>query len=340
VTAFETQLSCYTTALLAYLRRSDPRAAERVAAAVRLAVRTDLRGGVAFSQHERLDLPDGRLRYAGAENAGAAINGVRSELRASGAVLVVGNTAALPWSPACGRVATPHWFLVTGENRAGFTVCDPFAALLPLGEQLPFTGRPTAAQLAEWCRLPEALPPHVARRDVLALGSAVPVGAGPWRWLRRRSADDTPRGDVDAHPDEAAPGPGRWIRATAPALHWLAGRLSTDPAALAAGVDDLWAAARHQVARAAWLRDTGRVPTGHADDVITAWGELPRTLRFAVDSAARGRPRAGMVQTGLNRLGDLTDRLEQGAHAPPTLPVPPAVARPPQPTPTLGRTHV
>ena len=300
------QLSCYSTSLVAYLLRYQPAVTGRMAAAIRLAVRTDLPGGqVAFSHHRRVDRHDGHeLHYAGAARPSEATAGVRAELAAAGAVIVVANTSRLPWSPAYLRAATPHWLLLSNVRDDQFQLVDPLEALLPHGEQAPFAGWVSQAELLRYMELPGGCAEHVARRDRLALGAAVEVpDAARWRWLRRgRAAAPAGGPDGDQHPAG-----GEWLLDTAAALRWLAGRVAGDAAALDRCVDDLWAASRHHVFRAGWLRDRGLLPARHADLAAARWAELPRALRFAADSACRGRPRAGMVRTTLERLADVAD---------------------------------
>ncbi|GAB3836129.1 hypothetical protein ACFPIJ_33440 [Dactylosporangium cerinum] len=307
-------LSCYTASLVGYLQRHQPAAADRLAAAVRLGVRTDLPGGArSFSHHPRIDRHDDwQLGYLAAARPGDAADGVRAELAASGAVIVVANTHRLPWSPSYQRSATPHWLLVTEASGARYRVEDPFDALLPHGTQVPYSGWVDEADLVDLMRLPTTLAAHLARRDRLALGTAVEVPAGPWRWLRREAADSP-------QPLDGSPDAGEWCLDTASALRWLAADAASDTGGFAGGaalddcVEDLWAAARHHVLRADWLRRRALVPAGQAETVAAMWADLPRALRFAADSAGRGRPRPGMVRTSLDRLADAVDTLDSSA---------------------------
>ena len=166
MSAAAAQLSCYSTSLVAYLLRYQPAVTGRMAAAIRLAVRTDLPGGqVAFSHHRRVDRHDGHeLHYAGAARPSEATAGVRAELAAAGAVIVVANTSRLPWSPAYLRAATPHWLLLSNVRDDQFQLVDPLEALLPHGEQAPFAGWVSQAELLRYMELPGGCAEHVARK--------------------------------------------------------------------------------------------------------------------------------------------------------------------------------
>ena len=50
-------------------------------------------------------------------------------------------------------------------------------------------------------------------------------------------------------------------------------------------------------------------PLISAETAAAAWRALPRTLRFAADSARRGRPRASLVTTALAQLRGIEDDL-------------------------------
>jgi hypothetical protein len=279
------ELSCYTTALVGYLELVDGGPVrERLAEAVRLAVRTGP-GGLAFSQHRRIDRAGGwELVYRGAADWATARAALHAELRAWPAVLAVGNSRHLPWSPHHRRSDLPHWILLTGHDGRRWQVRDDFAALLPAGPQEPYRGRLDDGELRAALTPLPALPAPIANRDVHALGEAAPPPPpGQWRWLARRPAG------------AARPLPGRWLHDPSAALSFLGDRLTGDGRALAEHADDLWAAARHHRHRLAVLAAVGALPAGPAEAAAASWSELPRALRFAVESAARGRPRPGVV---------------------------------------------
>src|SRR4051794_13854824 len=144
-------LSCYTSNLACYLAAEFAHAGQLFADSVRLAVRTDLpRGRLAFSHHRYpLDrLPDGsRLRWACSDPADVVAE-LCGELDGRGAVLVLTDIAALPWSPSFRRgAAAPHLLLVDGRGNDAWHVVDAFSGLLATGEQAPYAGWMTTGML-------------------------------------------------------------------------------------------------------------------------------------------------------------------------------------------------
>jgi hypothetical protein len=239
-----------------------------LAGAVRLAVRTDL-DDVAFSHHSRIDRVDGwQLGYRGSASWYETRVELADELAAFDQVLVVGNTRYLPWSPHCGKADVPHWILLEQRRGNEWFVVDHFAALLPQGEQLPFSGWLTDDELRAALTPFGELRPELMLRDVHALGTACALPPSTYyRWLAREQET------ADALAE------GEWVTEPVAALRFLADRFASDSRALANHADDLWAASRHYQHRSA----------------SEAWSELPRSLRFAAESAARGRPRPTLV---------------------------------------------
>ena len=272
-------LSCYTTSLLGHLRGRVPDADERFREAIDLSVRVDLPAGdLAFEQHRPVDPT---LRYRGRADWDSARQGLLTELDRAGDVIVVANCRNLPWSPSYRREDTPHWLRLNDHRDGRWSVVDDFDALLPLGHQQPYHGRLSDAELRELLAPLPALPLALHRRDVHALGAPVDVPApGTYRWLEHGPAG------AAAHAEE-----GRWVRGTGEALAYLARRLVEDPVALRRHTEDLWAAARHHQYR---LDDD--------EEAVAAWGELARSLRFAVQSADRGRPRPTLITRAFDRI--------------------------------------
>ncbi|MEV0610265.1 amino acid adenylation domain-containing protein [Polymorphospora rubra] len=278
-------LSCYTSNLAGYRAAEFADTPPWFAASVRLAVRVDLPDGqLAFSHHAQpLDrLPDGtRLTYASAPASDAA-DGIDAELRRYGRVVVVADSAALPWSPSAGSTHhAPHWLLVDGRYGDEWHVVDAFGGLLATGEQRPYAGRLGTDALLSALRQP-GWSPEQCRRGALVFGhwTPPPDGADPC-WLRR-TADAAPAPRL----------PGTWLSGD-DALEFLRDRVTDDPAAAGRHLDDLWAAAMHHVFRHRWYA---------ADATAAAWADLPRALRFAVDSARRGRPRPALVRATFDHL--------------------------------------
>ncbi|MGP2436200.1 hypothetical protein [Streptomyces sp. JW3] len=286
------ELSCYTSSLLAHLEltRCVPEPGNRLAEAVRLAVRTDLPDGrLAFSQHDRIDRAGGReLAYRGTAEWDVARAALLAELADTGAVLAVGNTRHLPWAPQFGRRSVPHWLLLTDHHDGSWRVLDRFAALLPLGEQHPYDGRLDDDGLRAALTPPGALPRAMALRDAYALGSVVAVPpAGHYRWLvRQRTSGPAPAAT------------GHWLTDPEHVMSFLADRFTDDAGIFADHADDLWAAARHQRYRLAARGATAASPAAAAA-AAASWEKLPRALRIAVESAERGRPRPGVMRQAL-----------------------------------------
>ncbi|MGC5287770.1 hypothetical protein [Micromonospora sp. DT231] len=279
------ELSCYTTALVDHL---GPAAADRLADSVRLRVRLDAPDGVlAFSHHDRVD--GGSLAYASTGDWATARAALAEQLAEHDSVIVVGNTYHLPWSPQHLSQSVAHWFVLRGHRDGRWRVSDRFDALLPAGQQRPFTGWLDDAALRTALTPLGRCAPHQHNRDVYALGVPVEVGdPDQYRWLRPGGGGELAW-------------PGEWLHEPAVVLAAVRDRFRADEQALHRHADDLWAAARHHCHR---LTRRGE-PT-----LATAWAELPKALRFAADSARRGRPRPGVLTGVFDRLIELTTRTE------------------------------
>jgi hypothetical protein len=296
------ELSCYTSnlvACLAHVQGGDP--AVRLGAAVRLAVRTDLPDGVlAFSHHHRIDRHDGReLAYRGTGTWPAARAELAREVDEEGAVLAVANARYLPWCPQYTKADVPHWILLRGQDSGCWQVADDFAALLPQGEQVPYEGELSDAELCGALTPPAELAREYVLRDVHALGTAVPLPPPSfYRWLAWQRCCP------------AQPVQGTWLDDLETVLGLLIDRFTDDPGALTRHTDDLWAAARHHRHRLAVEAAQGQAAQGQAAErqaaeehpAAAAWRELPRSLRFAAESAARGRPRPGVIRAAFEAL--------------------------------------
>jgi hypothetical protein len=276
-----TALSCYTANLVEYLSYEDRSARSRLAAAIRLAVRVDEPGGaLAFSHHARIDRG---LGYRSAESWADT----RAQLLAEDRALVVTDTAYVPWSPYPPDAHGPHWILVLRDGER-WHVVDRFSALTMHGRQRPHEGWLTDDELRRAMTPMPSASAAVTNRDAHALGERISLPpATHYRWLTR----------VPAAPLPAA----EWLDGV-PALRRIAARLLASERALAEHVDDLWAAAVHQRFRLELL--------GLAGEALgEAWTKLPRSLRFAVESARRGRPRPDLVTTAFDRVIAATEDL-------------------------------
>lgn len=303
------QLSCYTTNLVDHLAQDNPAVRSLAAKATRLAVRVDLPPGeLAFSHHTRVDgTEDGRtLGYRSAADWETAKKGLLIELAAEERVLVVGNTGHMSWSAAFGKAPAPHWMQIRGRRDGRWLVSDQFAALTPFGEQQLFLGWLSDDELARALTPIPRPAPEVAQRDRLALGRAIAVPpANEYRWLVR--AAEHPAAGL---PDSDLPDHGSWILDPVAALTQVREVLVSDPTAAARYGDDLWAAGCHYAHRNALLALSGLVAEEAAAAATAAWLELPKTLRFAAQSAARGRPRTGVIEQALTHLVHATEALE------------------------------
>jgi hypothetical protein len=275
-------LSCYTTNLIGHLWREDPTVDARFAAAVDLSVRTDLPDGtLAFTHHRRFE-PG--MSYRAAATWDTAHAALLDEFERDGDVLAVANARNLPWSPAWNTQDVPHWIRLADHRVGRWLVVDGFEALLPLGHHQPHRGWVNDADLAALLTPLPALPEAVQQRDVHALGAAQAVPPPQlYRWLEHGAA---PRREED----------GQWVHGTRAALTWLAERLAEDQDALRRHTEDLWAAGRHHQYRLAG-----------DERAVDAWGELARALRFAVQSADRGRPRPSLVTRAFDQVIEATD---------------------------------
>ncbi|MET9254025.1 hypothetical protein [Streptomyces sp. NPDC003717] len=271
-------LSCYTTNLKEHLHLTDPAAEQRLAEGFTLSVRRDgLGGSLAFSHHERV-APD--FGYRGARRWEDALSALRGEFARRGDVLAVANCRNLPWSPSYLVRDVPHWLRLAARDDDRWLVVDDFDALLPEGHQEPHRGWVDEAGLRALLAPLPGLDPVLHQRDVYALGggAAWVPDPGNHRWLEHGAGRFDPR-------------PGDWVRGTAASLTLLRDLLPSDPEAQVRYAEDLWAAARHHQ----YL---------HRAEPATAaaWGELSRSLRYAAQSAARGRPRASLVRTAFDRI--------------------------------------
>jgi hypothetical protein len=300
-------LSCYTANLAVYL---GPDALDRIARSIRLAVRTDLGDDLLAFSHHRTPVDEGRLAYRGAGDTATALDAIAVEIEHAGGCLVVANTGHLDWSSAGHEGQAPHFLLVDDRRGDEWHVVDRFAALLPSGGgQEPFTGWISTAALARALTPIVPLPPEQRLRNELAFGFPRPLPRdGDYQWLER----------ID-RPEPEAELEGEWLTETDAALELLGefwAALDRLPERLRL-LDDLWAAAQHHVFRYDRLLAAEEHPV--LDDARRAWRDLPMALRFAVDSAARGRHRptlvAGTFDALRRRERDAAGLLEEGEPA-------------------------
>jgi hypothetical protein len=139
----------------------------------------------------------------------------------------------------------------------------------------------------------------------MALGRATAVPPpNHHRWLVRAEG----RGTVAHEPSDGAPDDGQWLLEPVAVLSHILLTLLADPVAAARCTDDLWAAARHYAHRNAVLVSDGSMDPETAAAETAAWQELPKILRIAALSAARGRPRPGLVEEAFTDLIRATEK--------------------------------
>jgi hypothetical protein len=295
-------LSCYSANLAVYLGDGS---LDRIAREVRLAVRTDLGDDLLAFSHHSTPVDEGRLAYRGAADADDALDAVAAEVERTGGCLVVANIGHLDWSSAGHEGQAPHFLLVDGRRDDEWHVVDRFTALLPSGgEQRPFTGWISSAALARALTAIDPLPPEQRLRNELAFGFPRPLPPdGHYQWLER-AAEPAPQAELE----------GEWLTETDAALELLGELWSPVRLRL---LDDLWAAAQHHVFRYDRLLAAEEHPV--LDDARRAWRDLPMALRFAADSAARGRHRPTLVASTFDALRraerDAASLLQEGEPA-------------------------
>ncbi|MFE9252446.1 hypothetical protein [Streptomyces sp. NPDC007088] len=305
-------LSCYTENLALLLAQRAPGTSDLLARSVRLAVQQDTGH---FSHHDRAldNLPGGRrLAYRGAPDATTALSGIADELTQSGSVLVVADSGALPWLQGDADDHAPHLILVDGHESHSVTSAEPhegrtwhlmdaFSALFTTGSaQEPFAGSMNDAEFTALLRFPGGLSEIHRTRNALAFGFPVtPAPHETFQWLA-----EEPGTTQETLPGEP------WLTDAA-ALEETARLLSAElPGEASRGVlEDVWAASRHHLFRDAHLlRSAGDTLTPADREIIDAttakWRELPRMLRFAVNSARRGRPRPTLISGAFASLAE------------------------------------
>ncbi|MFJ9080189.1 hypothetical protein ACIRO3_33875 [Streptomyces sp. NPDC102278] len=296
-------LSCYTENLAGYLCARAPGSTDLLARSVRLAVQP---ATGSFSHHDRAlnNLPgNSRLGYRGAPDTEAALAGVAAELARHGRVLVVADSGALPWLSGAADDHAPHLLLVDGRTPEGdWHLVDGFTALFSSGgSQDPFAGTLTEAEFSALIAFPRGLSQVHRMRNILAFGFPVaPPAHETHQWLV----------EEEGVTQERLPG-APWLTGAA-ALEETARLLAADLEGDGSrGVlEDLWAAAQHHLFRDAHLlAGAGDALTRAEREAVEAttakWRELPRMLRFAANSARRGRPRPSLITGTFTALAEL-----------------------------------
>ena len=301
LTSFSDTFTCYSSALATWLAAERVDWAEVVDPGLWLALIDEpglLFGFSHFPPELRRTL--GLVR-TGAQDAEAAVAGVRGEIDRSGRVIVAGDGYHLPWHVAHGRRHVPHCYVLLAAP-GGAELLDPFACRNELGLQQS-ARRPIGA--AELAPLLEGLPgddPVLALRESLALGDVAGAPDGrAYQWFER---------------GEAAPMPGAAGVEGPEAVLRLAAQFrehGQDPAAYAQS-DDIWSIARHR----AFLRlhaertaaANGDEPLAswvqaHATPLARRWGHMAPLLMQATLTLASGRAATASVPDALEGLAEL-----------------------------------
>jgi hypothetical protein len=305
--------TCYSAAVATWLAATDEDWPRLVNAGLWLTITEasdGLFGFAYFRPERRAEL--GLVR-TGADELGAAVDGVLEELDRSGRVIVAGDGFHLPWHVAAGRHHLPHWF-VLARDADGLAVLDPFACRNELGEQ---TATRHAVSPHELGDLLPALPGDSAihrLREVLALGDET-----------TEAADYRHQWFVDGEvPDWRKPA-GRDGPAAVRRLAEHFRERGQDPRAYAQA-DDIWSIARHRafLCRYAQAQADGQPDDRlagwvgeHARPLAKRWGHIAPLIMQATLSLQAGRPASSSVPDTLERLADMEasagDGLEQNS---------------------------
>jgi hypothetical protein len=302
-------LSCYTGCLARYLESAYDDPLARVARSVRLAVRTDGPDGLtAFSHHGvwLSDLGDGlHLGYRASTVAEDVIDQLEGEMAAGYGVITVTYNGVMDWSVAAPHESAPHFVLLSAREGDRWHVDDPFSALLPAGPQDPFTGWISTARLLRAMTPPRPLGSEHRLRKQHVFGFPVPLPAdNQYQWLARMTAA---RDMVRALPRD-------WVSEPAAVLRYLSDFWSSlaQRQDRVRYLDDIWASARHHVFRYAHLMSRVRLDAAEFEAAVTArdaWHNLPMAMRFATDSAVRGRSRPSLIKGIFQQLRTAEDNV-------------------------------
>ncbi len=296
--AYSNDFTCYSAAVATWSATSREDWGRSVNAGLWLTLTeaTDGLFGFAYYRPElRAEL--GLLR-TGADECGAAIDGMLAELARSRRVIVAGDGLHLPWHVARGRVHAPHWFVLL-DGAGGLEVADPFACRNELGVQKA-TRQPVerAALETMLTALPGDDPVHNLR-EMLALGDETTEATRfRYQWFVHGELSDWRR-------PVGADGPAAVERL---ARHF---REHGQDAGAYGQVDDIWSIAQHRAflaRRAATAADRRPDPSlaawvgEHAEPLVRRWGHIAPLLMQAKLALAAGRPASSSVPDTLEEL--------------------------------------
>jgi hypothetical protein len=268
-----------------------------------------------------------------------AVEAIVAECKRSGAAIVVGDAARLPWLVTFGEKHVPHWFVVDAVSEEGDSlhVTDTFEFLDEQGEQRPFSGwfdweafSKIVGVVADW--------PEVYRhRERWAFGceeqlshiSESPSFVCNWFEATRPSRKNTLtagesleliRESIAYHSGAKRPDflPVEWhcgLDAIRVLPDVFADRLA-DPGLYAIS-DDIWVIARTRQLFARTLMDVAdKIGSGSlrtlaetaGEHLTSQWLALPRIMRFNVGCMERGRAPRPLLIDLMRQVVDLEEQ--------------------------------
>ncbi|HZU39397.1 MAG TPA: hypothetical protein VE992_00010 [Solirubrobacteraceae bacterium] len=297
------EFTCYSAAMATWLAADDDGWAAAVNPGLWLRLTEEPDGLFGFAY-----FPPGLrarlgLERAGADEPGAALEGVLGELERSGRVIVAADGYHLPWHVASNREHLPHWFTLTGRPGA-LEIADPFACRNELGTQ---TAERRPVEEAELVQMLPALPgtnPVHRLREELAFGDRT-----------ERALEHRHQWFVQA---AVAPGVAPAGAEGPEAIRRLAAHFrerGQDPSAYVQA-DDIWSIARHRAfllreaqARAQAAGDAGGAADAwaaeHGAPLARKWGHVAPLLMQATLSLRAGRAASSSVPDTLDALADM-----------------------------------
>lgn len=272
-----------------------------------------------------------------------AVESILDELRNSGAVIVVGDTARLPWTVTYGsQEHASHFFVVDQYDSQEETVRvrDMFQYLDERGEQMPFTGYLNLDELAECAIAPPPGNQARHRRELLAFGAEEDpqrVAFSGYQWFEAEAPTrarafgleekiDLLQKTVDLHSARrirSDTGSGEWHCGTN-AIEFVASIIEeelTNPLLYEIS-DDLWVAGRNREMFALTLRRIGRESgqeslqelSRYCESIAQTWLQATRIMHYNRSALIRGRrPRALVVDllaSAKNAEEELIERIE------------------------------
>lgn len=290
-------LSCYTTSIAEVLWHRGVDWAAAIGLGSVLAIRPE--GELfAFNHHDTSLRPPG-LRRVGTDDVRELHRGLVAAHERDRRVIVVADAHNLPWSTGFGRRHAPHWCVVDGRRDGAWHVTDRFTMLDARGEQSPWHGWMSDDELPQvLCR--GDLEAQQVLRERLAFGDEEPPPPGTrYQWFTSTPTASAAR---------VGPPAGDWLVGER-AVHRLIEHFTEHGGRARAyrQTEDLWVTGRHRRLRHLVLARA--MPADHpsviaARDLADAWERVPMALRYAAESARRGRPRLAALRRSLSEVAE------------------------------------